>query len=168
MTTALLRFLNRFEDEVAGILMIAVTVVLTLQVFTRYVLNDPLDWTEEVSRHLFVWMVFFGASGALHDRSHVAIDLLVTRLPLKARLAAALLCNLMVLFFLGNLLYWGVKAVDRMWNLPTATLGLPIGLVYTVLPITAALMIVRTLVNMAADVKSGGTTLVQSQQDVLM
>jgi TRAP-type C4-dicarboxylate transport system permease small subunit len=166
MRAALLRHLVRFEDEIAGLLMMAVTLVLALQVLTRYVFNDPLAWTEEVSRHLFVWMVFFGASGALRERSHVAIELVVVRLPRQAQLAAALLCNLLVLFFLGNLLYWGVKAVDRMWTLPTATLELPVGLVYTVFPITAALMIVRTVVNMWADVRSRGATLAQVTQDL--
>ena len=43
--------------------MAAILVVLALQVGSR-VLDAPLSWTEEVARHLFIWMVFFGASGA--------------------------------------------------------------------------------------------------------
>jgi TRAP-type C4-dicarboxylate transport system permease small subunit len=168
MKAKLKQSLSRFEDEIAGFLMAVLTIALALQVITRYVFNEPLSWTEEVSRHLFVWMVFFGASGAIRERSHVAIELLVTRLPRKVQLYTALLCNVMVLFFLGNLLYWGAKAVDRMWSLPTATLELPVGLVYLVIPLCAALMMARTVVNMVADVRSGGATLSNLEQDVLM
>ena len=42
--------LDNFEDEVASLLMMAITVILILQVCTRYFLGDPLSWTEEVSR----------------------------------------------------------------------------------------------------------------------
>jgi TRAP-type C4-dicarboxylate transport system permease small subunit len=44
-----------------------------------------------------------------------------------------------------------------MWGLSTATLEIPFGLVYTVFPITATLMIIRTLVQMREDLVTGGT-----------
>lgn len=149
-------WLDNFEDEVASLLMMAITVILILQICTRYFLGDPLSWTEEVSRHLFVWLVFFGASGAIRDRSHIAVDLVNARLRPRARLVVMLGSHVLVLFFLGNLLYWGALAVGRMWSLATATLEIPFGLVYTVFPITATLMIVRTLVQMREDVMARG------------
>jgi len=149
-------FLDNFEDEVASFLMMVITFILILQICTRYFLGDPLAWTEEVSRHLFVWLVFFGASGAIRDRTHIAVDLVNAHLPTRARLFVMLGSNLLVLFFLFNLLYWGAKAVGRMWNLETATLQIPFGLVYTVFPITAVLMIIRTVEQMREDVKAGG------------
>ena len=156
MRTALRQHLGRFEDEIAGLLMVGITVVLMLQVITRYVLNDPLAWTEEVSRHMFVWMVFFGASGAIRDRTHIAVDLVSAKLPPRTRLAVKLGSNILVLFFLFNLLYWGTRSVGRMWGLSTATLQIPVGLVYTVFPVTATLMIVRTLIQMRQDVVAKG------------
>ena len=66
--------------------------------------------------------------------------------------------NVLVLFFLINVLYWGARAVGRMWGLSTATLEIPFGLVYTVFPITATLMIIRTLVQMREDLVTGGTS----------
>jgi len=148
--------LDNFEDEVASLLMMAITVILILQICTRYFLGDPLSWTEEVSRHLFVWLVFFGTSGAIRDRSHIAVDLVNAHLPPRTRLVVMLGSNILVLFFLVNLLYWGARAVGRMWSLQTATLEIPFGLVYTVFPITATLMIIRTLAQMRQDVRAGG------------
>ena len=149
--------LDNFEDEVASVLLAAITVILVLQICTRYFLGDPLSWTEEVSRHLFVWLVFFGASGAIRDRSHIAVDVVNTLLPTRIRRIVMLGSNVLVLFFLINVLYWGARAVARMWGLATATLEIPFGLVYTVFPITATLMIIRTLVQMREDLITGGT-----------
>jgi TRAP-type C4-dicarboxylate transport system permease small subunit len=158
MTPPWLRhLLNNFEDEVASVLLAAITVILVLQICTRYFLGDPLSWTEEVSRHLFVWLVFFGASGAIRDRSHIAVDVVNTLLPARIRRIVMLGSNVLVLFFLINVLYWGARAVGRMWGLSTATLEIPFGLVYTVFPITASLMIIRTLVQMREDLVTGGT-----------
>lgn len=149
--------LDNFEDEVASFLMMAITVILVLQICTRYFFGDPLSWTEEVSRHLFVWLVFFGASGAIRDRSHIAVDWVNAHLQPRMRLVVMIGSNLLVLFFLGNVLYWGSKAVARMWTLSTATLEIPFGLVYTVFPVTATLMIARTLQQMREDVRSGAS-----------
>ena len=157
MTPPWLRhILDNFEDEVASVLLAAITVILVLQICTRYFLGDPLSWTEEVSRHLFVWLVFFGASGAIRDRSHIAVDVVNTLLPARIRRIVMLGSNVLVLFFLINVLYWGARAVGRMWGLSTATLEIPFGLVYTVFPITATLMIIRTLVQMREDLVTGG------------
>jgi TRAP-type C4-dicarboxylate transport system permease small subunit len=149
-------WLDNFEDEVASLLMMAIMVIVVLQICTRYFLGDPLSWTEEVSRHLFVWLVFFGASGAIRDRSHIAVDLVDAQLPPRFRLVVMLGSNVLVLFFLINLLYWGARAVGRLWSLSTATLEIPFGLVYTVFPITAALMIIRTTAQMREDVRTRG------------
>jgi TRAP-type C4-dicarboxylate transport system permease small subunit len=129
------RILGNFEEDAAAVLMAAILAVLGLQVFTRYVLGNPLSWTEEVARHLFIWMVFFGASAAIRDGTHVSIDLLVSRLPKG--------------------LHAVVTAVNRMWSLPTATLEIPIGLVYVVLPISAVLMMIRTVVRLRVDLRGG-------------
>ncbi|AMJ61527.1 TRAP transporter small permease [Bosea sp. PAMC 26642] len=145
--------LRNFETEIAGLLMMAILVVLCLQIVTRYVFNSPLAWTEEVARHLFIWLVFFGASGAIANRSHVVVDVLLNALPRRARIAAAVGSHLLVLFFLGNLFYWGALSVQRMWDIPTATLELPQGLVYAVFPITAFCMIARTLVALVEDAR---------------
>lgn len=152
------RLLDNFEDEVASLLLAAITIILILQICTRYLLGDPLSWTEEVSRHLFVWLVFFGASGAIRDRSHIAVDVVNAQMSARIRLIVMLGGNVLVLFFLVNVLYWGARAVGRMWDLSTATLEIPFGLVYTVFPITAILMIVRTLIQMREDISTGGNT----------
>ena len=92
--TGVKRFFLRFEENLAALCLGGLLVTLFLQVFTRFITRDPLSWTEEAARYLYVYVVFLGSSAAVSDRTHVAIDFLVLRLPRWARLAVALLVNL--------------------------------------------------------------------------
>lgn len=165
MPRALKSFLDHFEEYAAGLIMAVLLVVLGLQVVTR-VMGASLSWTEEAARYLFIYVIWFGASGAVRDRSHIGIAFLVNFLPPRLRLALALVTNALVLFFLANVVYWGWRAVLRQWDIPTAAIELPTGLVYLALPVTCALMVVRTLIQMAQDVRAGDPAAVPSAQSV--
>lgn len=66
-----------------------VLVLITIAaVVMRYVFNAPLQWTEEVSGLLMIWIVMFGAIAAERDNQHLTIPLLPDALP--RRLGAAL------------------------------------------------------------------------------
>ena len=61
----------------AVFLLVALTTVVCLGVFFRYVLNDSLVWYDEFASYLLVWLTFFGAVVADYQRRHIAFDLLV-------------------------------------------------------------------------------------------
>jgi len=151
--TGVKRFFLRFEENLAALCLGGLLLTLFLQVFTRFIVRDPLSWTEEAARYLYVYVVFFGSSAAVSERSHVAIDFFVLRLPRVARLAVAILVNLCVLFVLANLFYWGIRATLRQLNIPLVVLDIPYAWVYVVVPATALLMTVRTLAVMSEDVR---------------
>jgi len=146
------RFFLRFEENLAALCLGGLLVTLFLQVFTRFITRDPLSWTEEAARYLYVYVVFLGSSAAVTERSHVAIDFLVLRLPRTGRLVVALLVNLGVLFVLANLFYWGIRATLRQLNIPLVVLDIPYAWVYVIVPLTALLITVRTLAVMSGDV----------------
>lgn len=58
-----------------------IIVCVSLQVFYRYVLNDPLTWSEELARFSFMWMVFLGLGLAERDDQHIAVDFFVGKMP---------------------------------------------------------------------------------------
>lgn len=148
------QFFLRFEENLAALFMGGLLFTLFLQVFTRYVLNDPLSWTEEAARYIYVYIVFLGASAAISDRSHVGIDYFAKALPIKAQWIVSLLVNLAILFVLAQLLYWGWRAAMRQWNMPLVVLEIPYTWVYIIIPITAVLMTIRTIVIMGEDYRA--------------
>jgi TRAP-type C4-dicarboxylate transport system permease small subunit len=69
-------------------------------VVLRYIFNSGITWSEEISRFLFVWMIFLGAIGALKDNEHLGIDMLVKRLPSAWKKTVYVLSNMLVLYIL--------------------------------------------------------------------
>ena len=144
-------FFLKFEENLAALFMGGLLFTLFLQVFTRYILNDPLSWTEEVARYVYVYIVFLGSSAAISDRTHVGIDFIVRALPPRAQWLVALLVNLAILVVLVHLVWWGYVAARRQWTLPLVVLDIPYTWVYAIVPITAVLMTVRTVAVMNED-----------------
>ena len=96
-------FEKTLESTLVGLL-IFVTVCVSLQVFFRYVLNDPLTWSEEAAKLAFMWLVFFGLALAEKDDIHIAVDFFVIRLPNRIQKAVRLaveLFGLAVMLIIG-------------------------------------------------------------------
>jgi TRAP-type transport system small permease protein len=78
---------------------LAVMVVLVFgNVVLRYGFNSGITVSEELSRWLFVWMIFLGAIVALRRRAHLGMDSLVERLPVAGRKACFALSHVLMLF----------------------------------------------------------------------
>ncbi len=76
---------RRFTEIMAVIFMAAMFGAFLLQVFMRYVVNRPLNWTSEVSVIFYIWVVFWGAAFVVRPREHVAFTMLFDAAPPKAR-----------------------------------------------------------------------------------
>src|SRR5699024_225552 len=68
---------------VAGGLLLAIFAMIIFQVFTRYVLNTPLSWSEELARLMVVWLSLLVVGFLASRNAHIAVDLLAVYLPKK-------------------------------------------------------------------------------------
>jgi TRAP-type C4-dicarboxylate transport system permease small subunit len=113
------------------------------QVFTRYVLGDPSQFTDELARYLLIWVGLLGAGYAAGKRMHLAIDLLPMKLTGRAHEALGLLIDLMIfLFALIVMVFGGARLVglQLMLEQTSAALGVPLGYVYLALPVSGLLI----------------------------
>lgn len=69
------RFVGRLSDHLVGWLLLISVALNVTQVFTRYALNDPLFWTEEMIRYTTVWLTFVGAAAASLYGDHMDMNL---------------------------------------------------------------------------------------------
>lgn len=60
----------------------SMAVVVISGVVARYVMKNPMVWTEEIARALMIWTAFIGISIAARHRSHMGVTFLVVRLPM--------------------------------------------------------------------------------------
>lgn len=115
-------------SEIAGYLSAVALVLATLAmvhgVLTRYLFGRPTVWQTEVSIYLLVFVTFVGAAYGLKHHAHVGVDLLVERLPLRARLGARLFNGILSLVVVAVVLWtsYGTwwEAVEGNFRSPTA------------------------------------------------
>jgi TRAP-type transport system small permease protein len=101
--------------------MAAMIAVVSLQVALRYLLNTSLDWSDEVSRLLFVWSIFLAIPLGIREGAHVGIDFLVGRLPGPARRWLGFGTTLAAAVLMAVLFYETIAVARETWdeNLPT-------------------------------------------------
>ena len=97
ITGRLLDFLGAAEKAFGVLLIATMVVTISIQVFTRYALNWPLVWVEELATYCFIWGAFVGAAlGHKHQR-HIRIESFVPRLPPRGRTAMRIAANLLTI-----------------------------------------------------------------------
>src|SRR5512145_2973282 len=126
----------------AVLLLVALTVVVCLGVFFRYVLNDSLVWYDEFASYLLVWLTFYGAVVAHYHQRHIGFDLLVEKLAPLARRVVDVVAETAVLGFQFVLFYYGWILTERMGD--ETAISLPwvkVTWINSVLPITGGLLL---------------------------
>lgn len=142
------RLLGRIEAVALAAMVAAITVVTFLQVFTRYVTEDPLIWTEELARWLFVWITLIGGAAAVRTRGHFGLDILRRFAPpLRAPLGA--LSMLIVFIFLGLLFYTGILETGQASTQTSHVLGVRLHWAYLAIPVGAALALWHVIAHWA-------------------
>ena len=108
----------------------AILLLISANVFLRYVFNSGIFLSEGISGLLCAWMTFVGAILVLYDREHIGVDMLVRRLPLQLRRLCFAVTHVIMIYATWLLLKgsW-TQAVINLHVISPAT-GLPIGTLY--------------------------------------
>lgn len=121
------------------------------QVGSRYLLRAPSSFTDELARYLLIWVGLLGASYVSGKKLHLAIDILPSKLEGKKNRNLNIFINILVAVFAFLVMVWGgIKLVYITLILEqiSPSLGLPLGYVYTVLPLSGLLIIYYSIDNL--------------------
>lgn len=135
--------------ELVLVLCLGLMVIMVLgNVILRYGFNSGITVSEELSRFLFVWLVFLGAIVGMHENAHLGVDILVRRLPVVGRkvclaLSEAMMLLCCILFFWGT---WQQHDIN-VGNLAPVT-ELPMEWVFGVAYVSAGSMAVMIVAKL--------------------
>lgn len=138
-------------EEILGCCFLVVMVIsVAIGVIAR-MMDAAAVWTNEVSRYAFLWSVYLGSVVAVKRKSHIALDLLAQFFPKKLNKWIKAISNvfLLVLFFM--IFFYGAELVKNTWNISSSSLQIPVGLIYSVIPLSFLLMFIYTLVQLYQD-----------------
>jgi TRAP-type C4-dicarboxylate transport system permease small subunit len=153
--------------DAPGILVFWVlAIVVFLQFFTRYVLNDSLAWTEEVARYLLILVCFLGSVTATRRGTHIMLEFLMRIVPSKLAKAMTVLAQTITLGFFASMTWIGIeltqKTRQKMISLP-----IPKAWIYTICVIALGLMALYSALWLWRRLRQTPEELVRSLDDHL-
>lgn len=135
------RALARVLDGVLALLLAGLVVAVFIQVFSRYVLQASVPWTEEVARYLLIYLTFIGAAVAVREHTHLRVDFVVVRLPQVAQRMIGLLMTVGIVISGVLLVIYGYSYTERSLGTISPAIGESIAWIYAVMPVAGALMV---------------------------
>ena len=138
---------NRLIERLVIVLFAGIVGIGALQIFNRFVLNQPLSWTEEAQRFAFIWLVFLAIPLASEKGMHIGVDILTQRMSGAAQRRLALLVDVLWVSLSGIVVFvsWPLIRVARFQISPA--LELPMSLVYAVIPLAFTWIAVLAMVR---------------------
>jgi len=154
------KFKNKLDKIVAWMLIVLMGFMVlnvSWQVLSRYVVQNPSSFTDELSRYMLIWLGMLGAAYVAGQNQHLAIDILPNKLSGKPKMKLLILINALVLLFalfamvLGgsNLVY-----ITYILEQKSATLQIPLAYIYTIIPISGLLVIYYQIFQIDSHLKA--------------
>ncbi|EKT4484758.1 TRAP transporter small permease [Pseudomonas putida] len=131
---------------IAGLSILAMTLIIPWGIFARYVLGTGSSWPEPVSILLMVVFTFVGAAASYRAGAHMAVGMITDRLPPLQRQLVALLVQVLMILVCVFMTYYGTKLCLTTWNQFLASLpGVRVGMTYAPIPVGGVLTLVFVL-----------------------
>ncbi len=153
-------YINSFLRVVLSVFMTVMIVAVVWQVFTRFVLQDPSSFTDELSRYLLIWIGVLGGAYTYAIKRHLALELIAPRLSDNGQLVLGIIINLIIIAFaVVAFIYGGSALVANTLKHGQISPGiviagkhLLIGYVYVVVPLTGYIITYFGIVDIISSV----------------
>jgi TRAP-type C4-dicarboxylate transport system permease small subunit len=140
-------FLDRVFDLImkiylfmAKIFLLAMVVIIGIQVFFRYVLNQSISWSEEISMLLMVMFGFISIAIGVQKGLHLNISLFYDRFPPRMQKICDKIVDSTVMGVGFVMVIYGVRLIGSTMHAPMPATGLPAATLYCIVPLTGLLV----------------------------
>ena len=146
--------LDKVLEFICCTLLALMTILVTWQVVSRYVLNNPSTVTEELVLFSFVWMGLLGGAYLFGKSEHMAMTFLFDKLSEKNQIKVRIFFELVIMAFAVSILVFGG------WNMSKLSMGqlssslqIPMGYVYLALPLSGITTVIYNALNISDIIK---------------
>ncbi len=139
-------------------LFLCIAVLIAVQVFTRYVLDMTLSWSEQAARGVFIWLIMLYSGVLVRNGGNLGFDILTQRLKGKGKAACLLFSDLIILAFSGYWFYQSLQLCLSFQNFRFSGLKLPYNAIYAAEPVGAALIALFTVEVLLRHIREAGGT----------
>jgi C4-dicarboxylate transporter DctQ subunit len=137
------RWLRRRAENISVALLSVMFATFIVQIFSRYVLNNPIGWSEEVIITTWLWTVLWGAAFIVGEAEEIRFDIIYSSIPESARRVFTVITGVALVVLYGISLPAAYRYVSFMKVERSASLHVPINWLYSVYIIFAVACICR-------------------------
>jgi C4-dicarboxylate transporter DctQ subunit len=120
------QMLNKAEEGIISLLLVAMTLLVFLEVVLRFVFNSGFLWAQELTLHLSAWFVLFGISYGLKVGAHIGVDAFVKTLPDTLHRFVSLIAVMLSLVYCALFLYGSWIYLSKMKKIAIELEDLPV------------------------------------------
>jgi len=137
--------LNKVNEVMAIVLLVAITIVVFSQVLSRYIFRTPFGWTDEFAIFGFIWLCFLGAAVAEQRGRHFRVTVLVDKMGPKTRLVVDIFLHIILFHILYRFFLDGIKYYEQGKAGISAILQIPLSYIYLAVPVSIALLFLNRI-----------------------
>lgn len=142
----------------------AMVVIGTYQIVVRYFFNSPSTVSEELLTYSFTWMALFSSALVFGKRNHMRMGFVADKLTGKKKMVLDVIIEILIFVFtMIVLLFGGVSITKLAFAQVTASLGIPMGAVYLVIPISGVIILIYNILNIIDIIRAKGETPAQEE-----
>lgn len=131
------------------IIFVFITIVGLYQIITRYVFNSPSTVSEELLIFSFTWLSLLASALVFGKKEHMRMSFLGDKLKGKNATYLEILTEIIIFTFsIVVLVYGGIQITKLTMTQITASLGITMGYVYIILPISGVLICIYNILNL--------------------
>lgn len=135
-------------SSLCAIIFALMVIIGTYQITTRYFFNKPSTVSEELLTYSFTWMALLASALVFGKRDHMRMGFLADKLTGTPRKILEIVIELLVMLLAGSVLvYGGATIMQLTMTQVTASLGIPMGIVYTVVPLSGIIIVFYSILN---------------------
>lgn len=131
--------LDRSLDYLLGTMIVAMTLIIIYQIFTRNFLDFTPRWTEELALLLLIWIAFIGIAIGFRDNLHIGVGVFVGLMPKTIQKKIDLITKVLVIAMSIIFIYYGFRFTFLMHGSLMAGTGLPQSFLYSAIPVSGIL-----------------------------
>lgn len=158
---AFLRGLLQVETVVSVAILSVLIVLISCQVFLRYLFNNPFTWAEELGALLLIYLSFVTGDVVYKKNAHISIDYVVGFFPTRLRAATEIVLGVMICACLGSLLVVSIPLIQDQFGFTIAA-ALPLSKSWWTMPVpivfcSMILTTVNAIIHRWGQVRDGQT-----------
>lgn len=147
-TSSVRKWMDKIIMGACIVLFAFMVVIGSYQIITRYFFNAPSTVSEELLTYSFVWMALLASAYVFGIRDHMRMGFLADKIKGRGRQVLDIFIELLILAFALLTLIWGGSSIMQLsMQQMTASLGIPMGYVYIILPVSGVAIVIYSIIN---------------------